>query len=186
MTLRKPPAKVGGKRPPYAEAYADVLPAAHRDALRDAAIHSGGYLPQRYEHYHDGRFARDWATHPRRGRLETRPARRSHTIRQAQVLLDLADASSRCGRADKHSRVAVCVSRPTSTNPSVKRKRRNPHIPTRNPQRCCAICGNAVTSALRLLFPFRWAAPLRTRAPPDPRNLRGDRARASDIRSKRV
>ena len=76
MTLRKPPAKVVGKQPPYAAAYADVLPASHRDAFRDAAITYldecfsaiadgepgqsyadtplGTYLPQRYEHYYDG------------------------------------------------------------------------------------------------------------------------------------
>lgn len=84
VTLRKPPAKLVGKQSPYAAAYADVLPQSHRDALRDAAIVHldecfsaiadgepgqsyadtalGTYLPQRYEHYYDGRFARDWTT----------------------------------------------------------------------------------------------------------------------------
>jgi hypothetical protein len=72
-TLRRPQAKEVGKPPPYAEAYADVLPASHREALRDAAVTYldecfsaitegepgqsyadtpiGSYLPSRYEHY---------------------------------------------------------------------------------------------------------------------------------------
>jgi hypothetical protein len=84
VRLRRPPAKEVGKPPPYAAAYADVLPASHREALRDAAITYldecfsavadgepgqsyaatpiGSYLPSRYEQYYDGRFARDWAT----------------------------------------------------------------------------------------------------------------------------
>jgi hypothetical protein len=37
VRLRKPPPKVVGA-PPYAAAYAHVLPASHREALRDAAI----------------------------------------------------------------------------------------------------------------------------------------------------
>jgi hypothetical protein len=82
--LRRPPAKEVGKPPPYAAAYADVLPASHREALREAAVTCldecfsaiadgepgqsyadspiGAYLPSRYEHYYDGRFARDWTT----------------------------------------------------------------------------------------------------------------------------
>jgi hypothetical protein len=81
---RKPPAKAVGTPPPFAAAYADVLPESHREALRDATItyldecfsaiaegepgqsyadtSIGSYLPRRYEHYYDGRFARDWAT----------------------------------------------------------------------------------------------------------------------------
>jgi hypothetical protein len=81
---RKPPAKAVGEPPPFAAAYADVLPESHREALRDAAITYldecfsaiaegepgqsyadtpiGSYLPRRYEQYFDGRFARDWAT----------------------------------------------------------------------------------------------------------------------------
>lgn len=84
VKLRRPPAKEVGKPPPYAAAYADVLPESHREALRDAAITYldecfaaiaegdpgqsyadtpiGSYLPSRYEQYYDGRFARDWAT----------------------------------------------------------------------------------------------------------------------------
>jgi hypothetical protein len=82
--LRRPPAKEVGKLPPFAAAYADVVPASHREALRDAAVTYldecfsaiaegepgqsyadspiGSYLPSRYEHYYDGRFARDWTT----------------------------------------------------------------------------------------------------------------------------
>src|SRR5215218_3609888 len=82
--LRRPPAKEVGKPPPFAAAFADVLPASHREALRDAAITYldecfsaiadgepgqsyadtpiGSYLPSRYEQYYDGRFARDWTT----------------------------------------------------------------------------------------------------------------------------
>ena len=82
--LRRPPAKEVGKPPPFAAAFADVLPASHRAALRDAAITYldecfsaiadgepgqsyadtpiGSYLPSRYEQYYDGRFARDWTT----------------------------------------------------------------------------------------------------------------------------
>jgi hypothetical protein len=82
--LRTPPTKQVGKLPPFATAYADALPASHQEALRDAAITYldecfsaiadgepgqsyadtpiGSYLPQRYEQYYDGRFARDWAT----------------------------------------------------------------------------------------------------------------------------
>ena len=37
LKLRKPAAKAVGKPPPYAAAYADVLPESHREALRDAA-----------------------------------------------------------------------------------------------------------------------------------------------------
>lgn len=73
-TLRRPPAKDVGTPPPYAAAYADVLPAiTYLDecfstiadgepgqSYADTPI--GSYLPQRYEHYYDGRFARDWAT----------------------------------------------------------------------------------------------------------------------------
>jgi hypothetical protein len=95
LKLRKPPAKDVGTPPPFAAAYADVLPESHREALRDAAITYldecfstiadgepgqsyadtpiGSYLPSRYEQYYDGRFARDSAT-CRRGRLEARPA----------------------------------------------------------------------------------------------------------------
>jgi hypothetical protein len=84
VKLRRPPAKEVGKLPPFAAAYADVLPASHREALRDAAITYldecfsaiaegepgqsyadtpiGSYLPSRYEQYYDGRFARDWTT----------------------------------------------------------------------------------------------------------------------------
>jgi hypothetical protein len=82
--LRKPPRKEVGTPPPYAAAYKDVLPALHREALRDAAITYldecfsaiaegepgqsyadtpiGNYLPPRYEQYYNGRFARDWTT----------------------------------------------------------------------------------------------------------------------------
>jgi len=82
--LRRPPAKEVGKLPPFAAAYVDVLPASHREALRDAAVTYldecfsaiaegepgqsyadtpiGSYLPSRYEQYYDGRFARDWMT----------------------------------------------------------------------------------------------------------------------------
>jgi hypothetical protein len=38
VTLRRPPAKTIEKPPPYAIAYANVLPESHREALRDAAI----------------------------------------------------------------------------------------------------------------------------------------------------
>jgi hypothetical protein len=84
VKVRRPPAKEVGKRPPYAAPYADVLPESHREALRDAAVTYldecfsaiaegepgqnyadtpiGSYLPSRYEHYYDGRFARGWAT----------------------------------------------------------------------------------------------------------------------------
>ena len=83
-TLQRPPAKEVGKPPPFAAAYTDVLPASHREALRDAAVTYldecfsaiaegepgqsyadtpiGSYLPSRYEQYYDSRFARDWAT----------------------------------------------------------------------------------------------------------------------------
>ena len=72
VKLGKPPAKVVGKPHPYAAAFADVLPEAHCQALRDAAIVYldecfsalaegepgqsyadtviGSYLPRRYEH----------------------------------------------------------------------------------------------------------------------------------------
>jgi hypothetical protein len=82
LRLQTPPAKNIGSLPPYAAAYADVLPESHRAALRSAAIvyldecyealrefgrgdsyaesAIGRYLPPRYEHYYDGRFARDW------------------------------------------------------------------------------------------------------------------------------
>src|SRR5262245_49846881 len=82
--LRRPPAKEVGKLPPFAAAFADVLPASHREALRNAAITYldecfsalaegepgqsyadtpiGSYLPARYEQYYDGRFTRDWTT----------------------------------------------------------------------------------------------------------------------------
>jgi hypothetical protein len=81
--LHPPPAKAVGKPFPYAAAYADVLPESHREALRDAAVvyldecfsaiadgqpgqsyaetMIGAYLPQRYEQYYNGGFARDWA-----------------------------------------------------------------------------------------------------------------------------
>ena len=84
VKLRRPPAKQIGTPPPYAAAYADVLPNSHREALLDAAITYldecfaaiadgepgqsyadtpiGSFLPSRYEQYYDGRFARDWAT----------------------------------------------------------------------------------------------------------------------------
>ena len=84
VTLRRPPPKEVGEVPVYAAAYADVLPESHRAALRGAAITYldecfsaiaegepgqsyadtpiGHYLPGRYEHYYDGRFARAWAT----------------------------------------------------------------------------------------------------------------------------
>jgi hypothetical protein len=84
LKLRRPPAKEVGKPPPFAAAYTDVLPASHREALRDAAVTYldecfaaiaqgepgqsyadtpiGNYLPARYEQYYDGRFARDWTT----------------------------------------------------------------------------------------------------------------------------
>jgi hypothetical protein len=84
LKLRRPPAKEVGKPPPYAAAYADVLPGSHREALREAAVTYldecfaaiadgapgesyadtpiGSYLPSRYEQYYDGRFARDWTT----------------------------------------------------------------------------------------------------------------------------
>lgn len=80
----EPPAKAVGTPAPFAAAYADVLPESHREAVRDTAITYldecssaiaegepgqsytdtmiGAYLPQRYEQYYDGRFARDWAT----------------------------------------------------------------------------------------------------------------------------
>jgi hypothetical protein len=82
--LRTPPAKEVGKLPPFAAAYADVLPASHRGTLRDAVVTYldeclsaiadgepgqsyadtaiGSYLPSRFEQYYDGRFARDWTT----------------------------------------------------------------------------------------------------------------------------
>jgi hypothetical protein len=82
--LRTTPAKELGTLPPFASAYTDVLPASHRQALRDAAVTYldecfsaiaegepgqsyaetpiGSYLPSRYEQYYDGRFARDWTT----------------------------------------------------------------------------------------------------------------------------
>lgn len=82
VRLRKPPAKEIGTPPPYALAYQDDVPVSHREALRQAAVvyldecytalaqlgpgesyadsPIGWYLPRRYEHYYDGRFARDW------------------------------------------------------------------------------------------------------------------------------
>jgi hypothetical protein len=82
--LRRPPAKEVGTPPPFAPAYGDVLPASHREALRDAAVtyldecfsaiadgepgqsyadtSTGSYLPARYEQYYDARFGRDWTT----------------------------------------------------------------------------------------------------------------------------
>lgn len=79
---QKPPAKAIGTLPPYALAYKDELPESHREGLRKAAIvyldecynalaqlnpgdsyadsPIGWYLPGRYEHYYDARFARDW------------------------------------------------------------------------------------------------------------------------------
>jgi len=38
LKLRKPPTNDVGTPPPFAAAYADVLPEPHREALRDAAI----------------------------------------------------------------------------------------------------------------------------------------------------
>ena len=80
--LQRPPAKEIGPVPPYALAFKDALPESHREALRRAAIvyldecydalrrlgpgdsyadsPIGWNLPRRYEHYYDGRFARDW------------------------------------------------------------------------------------------------------------------------------
>ena len=82
VRLQKSPAKEIGPLPPYALAYKDVLPESHREALRRGAIvyldecyealrqlrpgdsyadsPIGWYLPRRYDHYYDGRFARDW------------------------------------------------------------------------------------------------------------------------------
>jgi hypothetical protein len=123
--LRRPPAKEVGKLPPFAAAYADVLPASHREALRDAAVTYvdecfsaiaegqpgqsyaetpiGSYLPSRYEHYYDGRFARDWTTtvavvgwklaQPGEVALACVAEELAlfALIRQAQVLLDLRE-----------------------------------------------------------------------------------------------
>jgi hypothetical protein len=125
LKLRRPAAKEVGEPPPYAAAYADVLPQSHRQALRDAAITYldecfsaiaegepgqsyadtpiGSYLPQRYEHYYDGRFARDWATTvavvgwklAQPGRLALACVAEELAlfalIRKAQVLLDLRE-----------------------------------------------------------------------------------------------
>ena len=82
IRAHEPPAKEIGLVPAYAAAYADVLPKSHREALRSAAIvyldqcydalregkpgesyadtAIAWFLPSRYEHYYDGRFARDW------------------------------------------------------------------------------------------------------------------------------
>lgn len=82
VRLQAPPAKEIGRLPPYALAYKDELPESHREALRRAAVvyldecynalaelgpgesyaesPVGWYLPGRYEHYYDARFARDW------------------------------------------------------------------------------------------------------------------------------
>jgi hypothetical protein len=126
--LRRAPAKEIGELPPFAAAYADVLPASHREALRDAATtyldecfsaiaegeHGqsyadtpiGSYLPSRYEHYYDGRFARDWTTtvavvgwklgQPGDVVLAcvAEELALSALIRQAQVLLDLREHES--------------------------------------------------------------------------------------------
>jgi hypothetical protein len=122
--LRKPPAKEVGKQTPYAPAYADVLPASHRDAAityldecfsaiadgepgqsyADTPI--GSYLPARYEQYYDGRFARDWATSvavvgwklAQPGDLPLACVAEELAlfalIRQAQVLLDLREVEN--------------------------------------------------------------------------------------------
>jgi hypothetical protein len=82
VRLHPRPAKAVGALPPYALAYREELPPSHREALRRGAIvyldecygalaelrpgescaesPIGWYLPRRYEHYYDGRFARDW------------------------------------------------------------------------------------------------------------------------------
>jgi hypothetical protein len=109
--LRRPPAKEVGKLPAYAAVYADVLPESHREALRGAAITYaetpiGYYLPSRYEHYYDGRFARAWATTVALvGWKLAQPGDVTLAcvaeelalyvlIRQAQVLLDLREAEN--------------------------------------------------------------------------------------------
>jgi hypothetical protein len=125
LKLRRPPAKEVGKPPPYAAAYGDALPESHREALREAAVtyldecfsaiadgepgqgyadtSIGSYLPSRYEHYYDGRFARDWTTTV--AVVGWKLAQPGHVtlacaaeelalyalIRQAQVLLDLRE-----------------------------------------------------------------------------------------------
>jgi hypothetical protein len=125
---RRPPAKQVGKQPPYAAAYADLLPQSHREALCDAAVTYldecfsaiaegepgqgyadtpiGSYLPQRYEQYYDGRFARDWATTVavvgwKLAQLDkvvlacvAEELALFALIRQAQLLLDMREAAS--------------------------------------------------------------------------------------------
>jgi hypothetical protein len=105
-----------------------VLPQSHREALRDAAVSYldecfsaiaegapgqsyadtpiGSYLPQRYEQYYDGRFARDWATtvavvgwkFAQPGKVVLAWVAEELAlialIRQAQVLLDLREAAN--------------------------------------------------------------------------------------------
>jgi hypothetical protein len=51
LKLRRPSAKTVGKPPPYAIAYANVLPESHREALRDAAI---AYLDECFSAIADG------------------------------------------------------------------------------------------------------------------------------------
>jgi hypothetical protein len=128
VKLRRPPARKVGKLPAYAAAYADVLPESHREALRGAAstyldecfsaiaegkpgqsyaeTPIGYYLPSRYEHYYDGRFARAWTTTVavvgsklgQPGDLTLACVAEELAlyalIRQAQVLLDLREAEN--------------------------------------------------------------------------------------------
>lgn len=82
--LQHPRPKDVGPHAPYAEAYADVLTASQREALRIAATtyldacfmsleetpydrslvdtHLGAYLPERYAHFYDHGFGRAWTT----------------------------------------------------------------------------------------------------------------------------
>jgi hypothetical protein len=128
LSVRRPPAKDVGALAPYAAAYADVLSESHRETLRRAAITYldecfsaiaegepgqsyadtpiGSYLPARYEHYYDGRFARAWATcvavvgwklaQPRDAVLACVAEELAvfALIRQAQVLLDLREVEN--------------------------------------------------------------------------------------------
>src|SRR5262249_23010003 len=128
VKLRRPPARKVGKLAALAAACANVLPESHREALRGAAITyldegfsaiaDGGagelygepligyYLPSRYEHYSDGRFARGWVTtvavvgwklgQPCDVTLACVAEELALyvLIRQAQVLLDLREAEN--------------------------------------------------------------------------------------------
>jgi hypothetical protein len=63
LKLRRPPAKEVGKPPPYAVAYADVLPESHREALRHAAI---TYLDEWFSAIVDGQPGQSYSDTPRR------------------------------------------------------------------------------------------------------------------------